>query len=122
MGEVLIFDPAPERHPYGVTWQVYRRVGGRPLRRVDAVDGDRVKSKTLGCFLRAVGRGDKVRLRLGTGPRGDELFPTVEEAERAAKETERSAKEAAITARDIAQKRLAELEAKLRRARRASSR
>ena len=79
MGEVLIFDPAPERHPYGVTWQVYRRVGGRPLRRVDAVDGDRVKSKTLGCFLRAVGRGDETLLqvvgagRLHLGPDVDAL-------------------------------------------------
>lgn len=109
--ELLIFDPAPERHPYGVTWQVYRRVGGRPLRKVDIVEGDRVKSKTLGCFLRAVGQGDTLRLRLGTGVRGDELFPTMEEAERAAKE-------AAIEARDIAQRRVAELEARLRRGQR----
>ena len=34
----------------------------------------------LGCFLRAVGTGDEVRLRLGTGPNGDTLLPTDEEA------------------------------------------
>jgi hypothetical protein len=40
----------------------------------------------LGCFLRVVGEGNQARLRLGTGPTGDDLFPTEAEAERAAKE------------------------------------
>jgi hypothetical protein len=126
--ELLIFDPAPERHADGVMWQVFRRVAGRRLTRVDVSQGDRVRSKALGCFLRAVGDGDAVRLRIGSGPRGDDLFPTGEEAERltteaeraateaerAAKEVERAAKEVAIVERDLARKRVMDLEAKLR--------
>jgi hypothetical protein len=118
--ELVVFDPEPSRHPSGVAWQVFRRVRNRPLTRIEVSEGDRVRSKVLGCFLRAVGHHESLRLRLGTGPRGDELFPTGEEAERAARlaanasaESERSAKEAAIAARDAALKRVAELEAKL---------
>lgn len=73
-----------------------------------------------------MGEDESLRLRLGVGPRGEELFPTGEEAERAAKEVERAAKEAeraakeaALVARDCALKRVAELEAMLKaRARR----
>jgi Uma2 family endonuclease len=129
--EVVIFDPMPARHSEGVTWQVFRRVGDRPLRRVEASQGDRLRSKALGCFLRVVGSGDGVRLRLGSGPRGDDLFPTAEEAERtakeaaivagdaerAAKESERAAKDAAVAARDVALRRVLELESKLGRRR-----
>ena len=71
-----------------------------------------------------VGEGDALRLRVGLGARGEELFPTGEEAERAAKEmeraakeTERAAKEAAIAARDTALERVVALEAQLRKAR-----
>ena len=131
----MIFDPAPARHPEGVAWQVFRRVRNRPLARTEVSQGDRIRSKALGCTLRAVGNNESLRLRLGTGPRGDALCPTAEEAERAAKEVERAAKEveraakeaeraakdeeraakeAAIAARDTALKRVAELEAKLR--------
>jgi Uma2 family endonuclease len=78
--ELVVFDPAPERHPERVTWQVFRRVRGRPLVRVEVSRGDRVRSVALRCFLRAVGSGNALRLRLGTGPHGDELFPTGEEA------------------------------------------
>ena len=39
--ELLIFDPSPDRHPDGLAWQVFRRVKGRPLRRV-GVSHDRV--------------------------------------------------------------------------------
>jgi hypothetical protein len=52
-----------------------------------------------------------LRLRVGTGPRGDELFPTGEEAERAEKEAERAEKEVALA-------RVAALEAQLRKRRR----
>ncbi len=105
--ELVIFDPAPHRHRDGVAWQVFRSVRGRPLRRVEVSQGDRIRSGALGCFLRQVSKGEAVRLRLGAGSRGDDLFPTGEESERAAKE-------AAIVARDAALERVMELEAKLR--------
>lgn len=49
-----------------------------------------------------------MRVRLGTGEQGEEVFPAEAEAERAAKEAERAAKEAALC-------RIAELEAELKR-------
>jgi hypothetical protein len=106
--EVVLFDPSWEAHGRGYCWQVFRRVGRRGLVRVDATRGDRVRSKALGCWLRAVGQGRDVRVRIALGSRGDAIVPTGEEAERAAKEQERAAKEAALT-------RVRELEAQLRR-------
>jgi hypothetical protein len=100
VSELVIFDPAAGQRPDGLAWQVFRRVRSRPLTRVEVSQGDRVRSKTLGCFLRAVGHGDALRLRLGLGPRGDILFATAEEAERAAKEAERAAKEAERAAKE----------------------
>src|SRR5262245_17404644 len=50
-------------------------------------------TKVLGCFFRAVGADTSLRLRLGVGLRGDELFPTDAEHERAEKEHERGEKE-----------------------------
>ena len=85
--EVLMFDPGWDEHPRGARWQVFRRVGKRGLVRVEATRGDRVRSKALGCWLRAVGAGQEVRVRVASGPRGEEIVPTPEEAERAAKET-----------------------------------
>lgn len=102
--EVIVFDPHPDRER--LVFQVYRRSRGR-FRRMIATNGDRVRSRVLGCFVRAVGSKASTRLRLATGPRGDELFPTGEEAEREAKEAEREAKEAAL-------KRIEELERRLR--------
>ncbi|HEX2659981.1 MAG TPA: Uma2 family endonuclease [Polyangia bacterium] len=108
IAELIVFDPASSRHADGVRWQVFRRVAGRRWARVEASDGDRVWSKALGCFLRAVGSGDGLRVRVGTGPGGEELFSTGEEAERTAKEAERTAKEAAL-------ERVLELERQLRK-------
>jgi Uma2 family endonuclease len=99
--ELVIFDPAAEERPRGARWQVWRRVGKRGLTRVEATDGDRIRSKTLGVWLRAVGEGRSTRIRIATGARGDDIVPTAEEAERAAKE-------AALA-------RVAELEGKLAR-------
>jgi hypothetical protein len=118
--ELLVFDPAPERHTDRVTWQLFRRVRRRPLALVERSDGDRVRSRALGCFLRVVGAGDAVRLRIGAGPRGDDLFPTPEEAEQAAlaaRDAERAAKEVALLAAAAAREKIAELERKLRRRR-----
>ncbi len=84
--EVMIFDAGCDEHPDGVRWQVFRRVGKRGLVRVEANRADRVRSKVLGCWLRAVGEGRDTRLRIAVGPRGEELVPTAEEEERAAKE------------------------------------
>ncbi len=87
--ELVVFDPDFARSPQRIQWQVFRRVKGRGLVKVEATNADRVRSRVLGCFLRAVGAGDEVRVRLGTGPNGDLLVPTDEEARRRA-EAERA--------------------------------
>ena len=125
VAEVVIFDPGYTEHPDGVRWQVLRRVGKRGLVRVEATQADRVHSRSLGCWLRVVGEGRDVRVRIATGAHGDELVPTAEEreeaertakeAERTAKEAERTAKEAERTAKEAALRRVAALEAELRR-------
>lgn len=122
VSELVIFDPVPRSHPDGIAWQLFRRVRERPLTRVEVSKGDRIRSRELGCFLRAVGEGDDVRLRLATGSQGDELFPTSEEAAHAARVAAeadagaaRAAKERALSDRDAALARIAELEAALRR-------
>jgi hypothetical protein len=99
--ELVVFDPWPAMGPRGegLRWQVFRR-GPGGLERVETGDGDRVMSRALGCWLRVVGEGLGQRVRLAEGSGGEALFPTAEEAERAAKE-------AALA-------RIAELEARLR--------
>jgi Uma2 family endonuclease len=82
--ELVVFDPDHARSRHRIQWQVFRRVKNRGLVKVEATNDDRVRSRVLGCFLRAVGTGDEVRLRLGTGPNGDLLLPTDEEALRQA--------------------------------------
>ena len=83
--ELVVFDPQPEEAPHRHRWQVFRRQGGSKLTAVEVSDDDRVRSEVLGCWLRAVGAGTAQRLRLGLPPSGDVLFPTGEEAERAAR-------------------------------------
>jgi hypothetical protein len=100
VAEVAIFDPGCDEHPDGVRWQVFRRLGKRGLVRVEASRGDRVHSKVLGCWLRAVGEGRDTRVRIAVGPRGEELVPTAEEEERTAREAERTAREAERTAKE----------------------
>ena len=94
--ELVVFDPEPERRADGVRFRVYRKVGKRGLVLVEVTNEDRVRSKELGCWLRAVGEGVDLRLRVGLGPRGDELLWTDgerAEQERAAREQERAARE-----------------------------
>ncbi|HQY63403.1 MAG TPA: Uma2 family endonuclease [Polyangiaceae bacterium] len=99
--ELVVFDPhATATSRTRVRFQVFRRLKRRGLVRVDATQGDRVRSKVLGAWIRAVGHGDAVRLRLGLGPEGQTLYPTEAEAERAAKESERAAKESERAARE----------------------
>lgn len=90
--ELVIFDPhvRPDLRSRRVRWQVYRRIRRRGLVRVEVMQSDRVRSKNLGVWLRAVGAGEDVRVRLALGPHGDDLYPTEAEAERAAKEQERA--------------------------------
>jgi hypothetical protein len=101
--ELIVFDPRYTERRDGLRWQCFRRASDG-FRLVEHTNADRIGSSSLGCELCVVGFGQKQRIRL-MGEKG-ELFPTAEEAERAAKEAERAAKEAALA-------RVAELEAKL---------
>jgi Uma2 family endonuclease len=91
--ELVVIDPRHQEGRGRLLWQVYRRVAKRGLVRVEATNGDRVRSRVLDCWLVAIGRGDEMRVRLGTGPDGDVLFPTDDEA-RACAEAERAHAEA----------------------------
>jgi Uma2 family endonuclease len=84
--ELVVFDPDHELSDDRVRWQRHRRLKTRGFVKVESSNADRIRSRRLGCFLRVVGDGDSARLRLATGPTGDDLFPTGEEAERTAKE------------------------------------
>ncbi len=90
--ELVVFDPSSQERAEGHRWQVFRRVGKRFLR-VEVTDEDRVRSKVLGCWLRVVGEGDAMRVRLATGKEGELLFPTSDEAERARADAEHAARQ-----------------------------
>ena len=94
--ELIVFDPDYKKFKKETDryrFQVFRKLEKRGLVRVEVTNEDRVKSKVLGCYLRAVGRGSELRLRPATGPTGDTLWPTQGELERAEKERERAEKE-----------------------------
>jgi Uma2 family endonuclease len=98
--EVVIFDPSPRvgrGSSRRVRFQIYRRVKSRGLVRVEVTNEDRIKSNVLDCWLRVVGNGEQLRLRVATGPKGEQLFPT--EAEEAL-----SKAEAAIARADAEQR------------------
>jgi Uma2 family endonuclease len=94
VAELVVFDPDYRKGRDRLRLQVFRRVRGQFVQ-VAASNEDRVRSRVLGCWVRAVGKGDQVRLRLGTGERGDTLVPTEAEAERARAEQERARAEQA---------------------------
>lgn len=74
--ELVIYDPGYRDAPSErLRWQVWRRIGKRGLVRVEGTNGDRVKSKPLGCSLRVV--GDRVRLATGDG--GETIVPSAQE-------------------------------------------
>ena len=105
--ELVVFDPEYDLDPPArgsrnerCRWQVFRRVPRRGFVLVLRTNADRVRSKVLGAWLRVVGDGSALRVRLATDARGDLLLPTEAEAERAAKEAERAAKEAERAARE----------------------
>lgn len=76
--ELVIFDPEHRKSRDRLRFQVFRRVRGR-FARVAAHNDDRVRSRVLGCWIVAVGPGDRVRLRVGTGQKGETLLPTARE-------------------------------------------
>jgi len=90
--ELIIFDPDYQESRSRMRWQVYRRTR-RGLLRIEATDADRIRSRVLGCWLRVVGEGGEVRVRVARGPNGETLIPTDEEA-RAQAEAERGRAEA----------------------------
>jgi hypothetical protein len=123
--EVVVFDPgATPRSRRRVRWQVFRRVRGRGFVRVFAGGGDRVESRELGCWIRLVDELGNPRLRVATGPHGDELIPTdgeraaaaraAEEAARAAEESVRREKELAVARAEAAEAEVARLRELLR--------
>jgi hypothetical protein len=110
--ELVIFDPEFQvARSERLRFQVFRRLARRGLVRVDATNEDRVRSRVLGCHLRAVGDDvPSTRLRIATGPSGDELFPTESEEAQAKVAAERAA-------RIEAEAEVARLRAELRRLR-----
>ncbi len=112
--EVIVFDPgARPRSQRRVRWQVFRRVRGRGLVPVFAGGGDRVESRALGAWVRLVDDAGHPRLRVATGPHGDELLPT--DAERA--DAERARAEAALALASVERARAEAAEAELARLR-----
>jgi Uma2 family endonuclease len=125
VGELVIFDPDHRARRDGVRFRVYRRLPRRGLVLVEATNEDRVRSKALSCWLRAVGAGDATRLRVGLGPRGEKLMPTdAERAEEAAERADRAAERAdrAAERADKAEAELAALRARLAKAERRKQR
>jgi Uma2 family endonuclease len=103
--ELVIFDPehtlAPDER---LRWQVYRRLAKRGFVRVVVSNADRVRSRVLGCWIRAVGDDlDSLRLRIAAGAEGETLLPTADEvadAQNAAREAARLALESERAARE----------------------
>ncbi|MEJ7729018.1 MAG: Uma2 family endonuclease [Polyangiaceae bacterium] len=119
--ELVVFDPDSAASPDRVRWQVFRRLPRGGLSLVERTDGDGVRSEVLGCWLRAVGAGSSLRVRVATGANGEELLPTEGESEHAAEqralEAERRARDAE-RAQDAAQAESAQLRAELEQLRR----
>lgn len=109
--ELVVFDPwATGRSKKRLRWQVWRRVRGRGLVRVEATQADRVECRTMGCWLRAVVERGHTRLRLATGAQGEALVPT--EGERLAQEAADARAAATSAEAEVARlrARLAEIE------------
>jgi Uma2 family endonuclease len=102
--ELVVYDPEGRGKRDRNVWRVHcRRKDGFYL--VSASDDDRIRSESLGCWLRIVGRGDDRRIRVATGRNGEKLVATPEEMVEAAREAAKVAKaesDAAKVARDVA--------------------
>jgi hypothetical protein len=117
--ELVVFDPDSEGHAGRYRWQVFRRLKGRGLVRVEVSQADRVRAKELGVWLRQVGEGDDARVVPAFGKAGDELMPTPEEREareRAEKEQARAEKERERAGRERAELEIKRLQAALAKA------
>ncbi len=113
--ELWVFDPerfGPSMHGGPYVLQVWRRDAEGRFARVYAGEGP-ARTEELGGWLVVTDGG--TRLRLADDERGERLWPTEAEAERAAKEKERAAKEKERAAKEAALARIAELEAELAR-------
>lgn len=77
--ELVIFDPEYMESSERAQWQVFRRTRKGRLELVVGTNDDRVRSKVLRCWLRSVGEGADMRIRLATGKKGDRLVPLPEE-------------------------------------------
>ncbi len=86
--ELVIFDPHSREGRDRVRWQVYRQLPKRGFAQVARTDADRVRSRSLRCFLRETGQGPTTRIRIATGSRGETLYAT--DAERAEHEHARA--------------------------------
>ncbi len=83
--ELVVFDPKSDESDDRIRWQVWRTAKGM-FSQAEVSDGDQVWSDALGCWLRCVGSGPAMRIRLAVGPEGSQLVPSFEEradAERA---------------------------------------
>ena len=69
--ELVVFDPEGATSPDRVRWQVFRRVARGGLSLVERTDEDGVRSEVLRCWLRAVGGGSRLRVRVSTVPDGE---------------------------------------------------
>ena len=77
--ELVVLDPKHALSRDRFLFQVFRKTK-HGLACVEATNADRVKSKILGCHLRAVGAEGDLRVRIATGFKGETLFPTDVEA------------------------------------------
>jgi len=116
--ELVVFDPKDDADRGRWRWQVFRRLPKRGFVLVERTQADRARSKVLGAWLRATGRGTKLRIRLATDARGEVLFPTEADAERAEKEAARASEQAERARRERAENEVRRLRAELESARR----
>ncbi len=112
--ELIVFDPYVDVESGRTRFRIHRRDAQGKLVLVETTNQDRVKSLELGCFLRAVGEGATLRLRVGVGADGEELVPTDAELVKAnAKLARAAAKRARVEAERarVAEQARAEVEA-----------
>ena len=79
--ELVVFDPYVDVVSGRTRFRVFRRDEQGRLVLVLATNQDRVECLELGCYLTALGMDAGLRLRIATGPNGEDLFPTESERE-----------------------------------------
>jgi Uma2 family endonuclease len=93
--ELIVFDPYADeifRRRNRFRFRIFRRNEKDKLLLVNATNEKFVFVESLGCHLRVVGTGQAQRIRIATGPNGEDIFPTRAEAE--AKRADAEAKRA----------------------------